>query len=96
MSSPAASKLKRAIKCMTEVVGEIMKTMLEVGFNTGTGKPAVFPKRVRRVRVRFWLLANRDTPRTRTAVSRVCTGILQWGKPHFYSFLNCFSHVFFQ
>ena len=48
-----------------------------LGFNTGTGLPTVFPKRVSRVRVRFWFLADRDRPRTRSAVSRVCTGTLQ-------------------
>ena len=47
-----------------------------IGFNTGTGKPAVFPKRVTRVRVRYWILAYRGTPCTHTAVSRVFTGIL--------------------
>ena len=47
-----------------------------IGFRTGTGKPAVLLKRVRRVRVRYRFLAHRDTPRTRAAVSRVPTGIL--------------------
>jgi hypothetical protein len=48
----------------------------ELGFRTGTGKPAVLLKRVRRVRVRYRFLAHRDTPRTRAAVSRVPTGLL--------------------
>jgi hypothetical protein len=34
----------------------------EVGLNTGAGKPAVFPKRVLRVRVQFLFLAHRGTP----------------------------------
>jgi len=48
-----------------------------VGCNTGTGKPAVFPKRVGQVRVRCWILTHRRTPRTRAAVLRVLTGLLQ-------------------
>ena len=50
---------------------------LHLGFNTGTGLPVVFPKWVSRVRVRFWFLADRDTPRTHSTVSRVCTDTLQ-------------------
>jgi hypothetical protein len=33
-----------------------------LGLNTGAGKPAVFPKRVWRVQVRFSFLAHRGTP----------------------------------
>jgi len=47
-----------------------------LGCNTGTGKPAVFPKRVRQVRVRCWILTHRRTPRTRAAVLQVLTGLL--------------------
>jgi len=46
-----------------------------VGCNTGTGKPAVFPKRVRQVRVRCWILTHRRTLRTRATVLRVLTGL---------------------
>ena len=31
----------------------------QIGFRTGTGIPTVFPKRVMRVRVRYWILAHR-------------------------------------
>jgi hypothetical protein len=41
----------------------------------GTGKAAVFPKRVIQVRVRCWILTHRRTPRTCTAVLRVFTGL---------------------
>ena len=47
-----------------------------IGCNTGTGKPAVFPKRVIQVRVRCWILTHRRTPRTCAAVLRVFTGLL--------------------
>ena len=50
--------------------------LIPLAFNTGTVKPMVLLKRVPRVRVRSRFLAYRDTPRTRTAVSRVFTGIL--------------------
>ena len=50
--------------------------LLYLGFRTGTGKPAVLPKRVPWVRVWFRFLAHRDTPRTRAAVSRVLVGLL--------------------
>src|SRR5882762_4309463 len=53
------------------------KCMPQIGFGTGTEKPAVFPKRVVRVRVRCWTLAYRGIPLPVPAVSRVCTGILQ-------------------
>ena len=33
-----------------------------IGLNTGAGKPAVLPKQVTRVRVRFSFLAHRGTP----------------------------------
>ena len=46
-----------------------------IAFSTGTGKPAVLPKRVWRVRVRLLYLDTATIPRTRTAVSRVPTGI---------------------
>ena len=36
-----------------------------IGLNTGTGKPAVIPKRLSWVRVRFWFLAQCNTPCTR-------------------------------
>ena len=61
---------------VTQFVAKMTLLRSLIGFNTGTGKPAVLPKRVSQVRVRFWFLANRDTPRTRTAVSRVFTGLL--------------------
>ena len=47
-----------------------------LGFNTGTGKPVVFPKRVSWVQVQFWFLAYRDTLHTHTTVLRVFTGLL--------------------
>ena len=51
--------------------------VLCLALNTGTGKPAVFPKWVVRVWVWYRILAHRGTPGTRTMVSRVFTGILQ-------------------
>jgi hypothetical protein len=47
---------------------------LWIGFNMGTGKPMVFPKKVTWVWVRYWILAHRSTPRTRTTVSQVYAG----------------------
>ena len=61
-----------------------------LGFRMGTGKPVGFPKRVTRVWVRCWVLVHRDTPRTRTAVSRVSTGKLQCGECNFFCFKTCF------
>src|SRR6266436_2768326 len=55
----------------------VVNLPLTIGCNTGTGKPAVFPKRVGQVRVRCWILTHRRTPRTRAAVLRVLTGLLQ-------------------
>ena len=46
---------------------------LSLGFNTGTGKPVVFPKQVQQVQVRFWFLAHCDTLCTHTAVSQIFT-----------------------
>ena len=65
-----------------------------LGFNTGTGLPAVFPKQVRRVRVRSWFLAHCDTPRTHTAVLWVCTGKFTRGELNFYCFKTCFFQCF--
>jgi len=62
--------------------------------NTGTGKPAVFPKRVARVRVRWWSSAHCDTPCTRTAVSRVWMGKFQRGDPNFSLIFPFFTSVF--
>jgi hypothetical protein len=50
-----------------------------IGCNMGTGKAAVFPKRVRQVRVWCWILKHRRTPRTRAAVLRVFTGLFILG-----------------
>src|SRR5882762_6019844 len=61
-----------------------------LGFVTGTGIPAVIGSRVPWVRVRFWYLAHRDIPCTRTTVSRVCTGILKQSEHNFYCFETCF------
>ena len=47
-----------------------------LGLGTGTGKPAVIPKRVTRVWVWCSILAHHGIPRTRTAVSRVCMSII--------------------
>ena len=59
---------------------------LHLGCNTGTGKPAVFPKQVRQVRVRCWILTHRRTPRTRAAVLRVLTGLLYYGYLYYLYF----------
>lgn len=48
-----------------------------IGFATGTEKPAVFPKRVPRVRVRCGTSAYRSIPLPVPTVSRVFTGISQ-------------------
>ena len=45
-----------------------------LGFKTGMGKPVVFPKWVTQVRVQYWILAHRDTPRTHATVLRVFMG----------------------
>jgi hypothetical protein len=50
---------------------------IHIGFNTGTGKPAVPDKRVPRVRVWYPIWHTRAKPRTHGAVSRVCAGILR-------------------
>src|ERR1700722_9898616 len=55
-------------------VGHIDLQLIFTGFKTGTEKPTVFPKRVTRVQVRYWILVHRSIPHTRTAVLRVCRG----------------------
>ena len=50
---------------------------LPLGFNTGMGKPEVFPKWVAWVRVQYQILAHCSTLRTHTTVSQGFTGILQ-------------------
>jgi hypothetical protein len=49
----------------------------QVGFNTGTGKPAVPDKRVPRVRVQYPIWHTRAKPRTRGMVSQVQAGIFK-------------------
>ena len=76
----------------TETIQAIMMEVpgMWVAFNTGTVKPVVLLKRVLRVRVRSRFLAYRDTPRTRTTVSRVFTGLLQQCETRFSCFKSCF------
>jgi len=63
-----------------------------IGCNTGTGKPAVFPKRVGQVRVRCWILTHRRTPRTCATVLQVFTGLLQVGLSLLFLFYTKFYH----
>ena len=51
--------------------------LAQLGFNTGMGKPEVFPKRVAWVWVRHQILAHHSILHTCTTVSQVFTGILQ-------------------
>jgi hypothetical protein len=55
----------------------------------------VLPKRVPRVRVRVrcWTLAHRDTPRTRTAVSRVFTGTVHTKGDYLFIILFLVSYL---
>jgi hypothetical protein len=55
-----------------------------LGFVMGTGIPAVIGSWVPWVRVRFWYLAHRGIPCTRTTVSRVSTGILKRSEHNFF------------
>src|SRR5882672_6937365 len=61
-----------------------------VGFGTGTGIPAVIGSQVPRVRVRYWYLAHRGIPCTRTTVSWVFHGYITIGEHRFYCFKTCF------
>ena len=53
----------------------ITNKILKLAFNTGTVKPMVLSKQVLQVRVWSRFLAHHDTPRTRTTVSWVFTGL---------------------
>jgi hypothetical protein len=64
---------------------------MEVGFRTGTGKPAVPDKRVPQVRVRYPIWHTRAIPCTRMAVSRVRTGILGSEQTAFFLLRQWFS-----
>src|ERR1700722_12696821 len=66
-----------------------------LGFRTGTVIPAVFPKRVTRVRVRYRILAHHAHHVPVPWYCKYFAGKFQWGDLHYLLFLLSFSTFFF-